>query len=745
MNLSILAKIYPGSLALALAMLSLPSLRAQDGEPATLDETVVSPPRGTAPSPRLTPPPSAPPAPPAPAEQPPLVLSDDTFTVPTLERVREELALTPGGISVIDAETYKEGRATNLKDALDYAPGVYVQPRFGADESRIAIRGSGIQRTFHGRGLMLLQDGAPLNLGDGGFDMQSVEPLAAQYVEVYRGANALRYGSTTLGGAINFVSQSGYTAAPLQARFEAGSFNTVRGQVSGAGVEGPLDYYATFTNSTTDGFREHSQQSTQRFFGNLGWRINDSLESRLYVTYVNTRSELPGSLSKEQMYLDPTVAARNPFAPMFDNVLSDWRRDFELFRVANRTTARIDDETEINLSTFFSYKDLDHPILFVIDQVTKDFGFDLNYVNRADIAGRENRLTLGILSQYGIADDNRFVNNLGQRGPRFSNNLQESLNISLYAEDVFYVADRLAVVFGAQGTYSLRDSDDRFPPFPGRIDSSDRQEFWGFAPKFGLLHDTAEWMQSFVNVSRSFEPPSFGELVAPAIGGAGLVDLDAQTGTTLEVGTRGANPSGRFSWDAAYFRSWIDKELLALSVAPNVTQTVNADHTIHQGVELGFELSLLEGIFTGGRGGKSVLDNDRIVLRNNYLWSDFRFSGDREFGDNRLGGIPEHYLRLELLYRHPSGFYFGPNLETAFGDWFVDSDNTLSANSYAILGLRAGFRTQQGLSFYVDARNLADEIYAATTGVVHSITAFNANQFFPGDGRSVFVGVEYQF
>src|SRR5690606_12447386 len=119
-----------------------------------------------------------------------------------------------------------------LKDALDFAPGVFVQPRFGAEEARLSIRGSGIQRTFHGRGIKLLQDGVPLNLADGGFDFQAVEPLSSRYVEVYRGANALEYGSTTLGGAINFVSYTGHDASPFTARFELGSFESIRGQIS---------------------------------------------------------------------------------------------------------------------------------------------------------------------------------------------------------------------------------------------------------------------------------------------------------------------------------------------------------------------------------------------------------------------------------------------------------------------------------------------------------------------------------
>jgi len=66
-------------------------------------------------------------------------------------------------------------------------------------------------------------------------------------------------------------------------------------------------------------------------------------------------------------------------------------------------------------------------------------------------------------------------------------------------------------------------------------------------------------------------------------------------------------------------------------------------------------------------------------------------------------------------------------------------------DEFVLLGFKVGYRSKQGLSFYVEGRNLSDEIYAATTGVVHSINPFNANQFLPGDGRSVYFGIEYQF
>jgi iron complex outermembrane receptor protein len=83
-------------------------------------------------------------------------------------------------------------------------------------------------------------------------------------------------------------------------------------------------------------------------------------------------------------------------------------------------------------------------------------------------------------------------------------------------------------------------------------------------------------------------------------------------------------------------------------------------------------------------------------------------------------------------------------------DWvpvktFVDHANTLSADPYALLGFKFGRRVEQGMSWFVELKNLTDETYAASTGVIERFTGANGAQFLPGDGRSVFAGVEYRF
>ena len=670
----------------------------------------------------------------------PAPTAEKSLTVPSVAAAQERINQIPGGATVIPAEEFKTGRASTLKDVLDYAPGVFTQSRFGSDEARISIRGSGLQRTFHGRGLKLLQDGVPLNLADGSFDMQAIEPLSAQHVEVVRGANALQYGSTTLGGAVNFVTPTGHTADRAQARAEYGSYNYVRGQISTGMTLGPADYYATATHYSTDGFRRHAEQSNQRVFANAGYQLGDHAETRMYFTYVQTYSELPGSITKAQMAADPRQANGG-------NVTLNQKRNFELLRLANKTTWSQDHHT-VELGTFWSHKDLDHPIFQVIDQNSNDLGLEARYRNDADLFGHRNRFLLGFNPTYGWIEDKRFANVAGNRGARTGESTQTSYNLDLYAENSHHLADRLALILGVQVSYANRDFQDRFLTDGNQTANPD---YWGYNPKLGLRYDFDDRNQVFANISRSFEPPSFGELSRPpgAAGAVvnGLLPLKAQTGTTIEFGTRGSH--GRVGWEAVYYHAWLRDELLQMNfpvagAPPDVfaPTTVNANRTTHSGVELGWNVRLLEDLTTPGNAQR---DGDRVVFRNAYQWNRFRFDGDNTFGNNQLPGMPEHYFRAELAYEHPCGFYAGPNVEWSIQKSAVDMANTLFADPYAILGLKVGYRTKKGISGYVEVRNVADERYAATTGVITRATPANSAQFNPGDGRTFYLGLEYKW
>ena len=668
-------------------------------------------------------------APPAPTsdELPAVVVSGkrhpdaSTLTQPDLPTARERLQRTAGGVGVVDAATYTEGRVSTLSDALGAATGVYVQPRFGAEESRVSIRGSGLQRTFHGRGLKLMQDGVPLNLADGSFDFQAVEALSARYVEIWRGANALQYGAATLGGAINFVSPNGYNGDRTRVRLEAGSRGYARAQLSTADVIGAFDYYVSTSAFVQDGYRRHADQDTRRNFANLGYRFSDQLETRVYLGHVDSDSELPGSLTWAQLQADPRQA--NPA-----NVTGDQKRDVHWTRLSSKTVYR-DGAHQFELFAFASDKSLFHPIFQVLDQDNRDRGVELRYAFDAPLAGRRNRLVLGIAHSQGRTAEDRFVNVAGDRGARTNQSRQTARNLELHAENQHHVLPDLALVTGLQATRSTRRLDDRFVAGTPADPVSERfeQRYDAISPKLGLRWDSSPQVQWFANVSRSFEPPSFGELA----GGLRPTLNDAQRAVSFELGTRGRTST--VEWDVVFYNARLRDELLQVATnTAGASVTVNAARTLHRGIELG-----LAGKALASAAG-------RVEWRLNGLWNDFRFRKDPTYGNRQLPGLPRHMVRAQAGYRLAGGTLLALQLEHS-GGYAIDFAQTQRAPAYTIWGLKAAGPVSQGVSWFVEGRNLSDRRHAVATGVLRDAQGRDQAQYLPGDGRSVYAGIDWRF
>jgi iron complex outermembrane receptor protein len=646
---------------------------------------------------------------------------ENSKTVPSVEKAREELAKTPGGTEVVDSDRYLTGRASTLADTFFLSPGVFAQPRFGSDEARLSIRGSGLQRTFHGRGIRVLQDGVPINLADGGFDMQAIEPTAAKYINVWRGGNALAYGSSTLGGAIDYISRTGLTDPGGFLRLEAGSWNYFRGTLAGGYAGDRTDAYSSFTYQSQDGFRDHAEQNNQRFFTNLGWQISDSIETRLYITGVATDSQIPGSISKSMLGKDPRSA--NP-----TNILQDQHRDFELYRIASQTTFENGDNIW-DITAAWTYKDLNHPIFQVVDQLSNDALISAAFTNRSDLFGHENQLKAGVLIGRGETHAAQYQNIGGKRGALVSDSDQIATNLEAFIENQFSLGNGFTAILGASAAHNRREIEREFagpPDYEFRYDE--------LAPKVGLRYD-GENFQIFANVSGSYEPPSFSETYTTNTA------RDAQSATTFEIGTRGEYKF--FRWDAAAYHAEIKDELLTvMDPITSMSTTTNAERTKHTGLEIGTEIDLL-----GNDWAEQAAH--RLVFRTAWTYGKFEFdrhsAGGYDYAGNEIAGIAPHLIRGELLWQNDRGWYAGPTFEWVPTKSFVDHRNTLSADPYALVGFKFGQRREEGLSWFIEARNLTDERYAATHDVVDNANGVDGPRFLPGDGRSVFGGIEWRW
>ncbi|WP_176590098.1 TonB-dependent receptor [Sphingobium sp. EM0848] len=635
---------------------------------------------------------------------------------PVVEAAAAKVVRAPGGVDVVPAEDFEDRLAVSLRDALSFSPGVYTQPRFG-QEVRISIRGSGLSRGYHMRGLTLLQDGIPINMADDNGDFQELDPQVFQHLEVYRGGNALRLGGSTLGGAINAVTPTGRTAPGVEMRVDGGSFDTLRAKAAYGYADEHGDAWAAITADRSDGDRDHGRRRALRFNGNVGLKLSDRVETRFYASAETIRQKLSGALNEDDALNHP---AKGNFA-------GDQARNIDSIRLQNRTTVALDGG-ELAFGVYYNAKALNHPIYQVVDQKSEDRGVFASLDLAGNWAGMPVELTLGTQARFGKGDFRQFVNVNGKAGAPTSYQKARAQTINSYGEARIAPVAGLWLIAGGIYTHGERRLDNRFAPA-----RSGDVSFDAFAPKFGLLFEPAKSVQFYANYSRSVELPGFIELGQTQFDSlaVGFVPLKPQKAWTAEIGTRGT--LGIAHWDVSIYRADLRGEMLQYGAGNSAipAATFNADRTRHQGVEAGLDLTLTPW----------------AALRQVYQYSDFRFRNDAQFGNNRLPVVPRHFYRAELKLGTEK-LSISPAIEWLPQGAWVDYANSKRVGDYATLNLGAQAEVKSGITLFVDARNLTGKRAIGDISAVvdySKLTPASQAIFYPIERRAVYGGVRARF
>jgi iron complex outermembrane receptor protein len=637
----------------------------------------------------------------------------------------------PGATTVIDQEEITSRVHRSLEDVLLFSPGVYAESFAAGPEMVISIRGSGIlQSGALVSGLTVLRDGLSINFPGGYAQPEMIDPLGISHIEVYRGSNALEYGSATLGGAVNFISPTGYTADRFRVGLQGGSYNFFRPYVSsGMAFENGLDYYIHASGYFTDGFRRSDDKTQTPYVNtNVGYRWNNRNETRFFYDFAQDRIGIPGALTQSQLDHDPKQVT-SPAAP-------DSRIRAPFSRFSLKHTAQFNEADRLELGAYYqiqtTYFLYEPGINFALNEQWRFFGLNLRHELHFPLFGKRNRVVWGAHYDSGSDREWDFFNvtpdGLGSIDFRAKRNAS---NAQFFLQDQIAITDSLSLIPGLQAAYSKRRQKDIFPAASAISDS-----YTGVSPKFGVLWQATNAVQLFGNANRSFEPPiaGFGPnfFTDDPITGT-IKKLDAQTATTLEIGTRGR--MSRINWELALYYSWVKNELL--TTQPNPPQPIfvnsNAD-THHSGIELGGEFVQPLAWLTG---------DDQVRMRAVYTYNHFRFDGG-SFGGNTLPLLPANVGNIEFRYEQPIGFYWGFNVKGA-SSAYVDFANTLKAKAYAVLGTRLGYQSAAGWSAFFEGVNLTNKAYANRISPTADAFGLDMRRFYPGWTRMFFGGFEYKY
>lgn len=711
---------------------------------------------------------------------------------------RKKLDNIAGGTSLAHMRNLNSQRSQTLKDALQREPGVIIQEFFGGnDQPRMNIRGSGIHSNPQSRGISLLQDGIPINFTDGSYIIGVLEPQASNLVEIYRGANALEYGSTTLGGAINFVTKNGYNASPLSLKLEGGSFDYYNVAVSSGFSKGKNDGFASLSYNHSNGFRDYNSSRRLNALINVGRRFTDKFESRLYASFTDLYFDIPGPLTRQQMKDNPKQSNRGikftfPYAAG-PNVLRDKpNRNSQIVRVGSKSVYQIDKNNLLSAMLYFQFAEdqFTYPISYGIRRdLNNDYGIRLTYEHKSE----RNNLLVGWHLSTGSIRQNGFVNKYGKRAGLFSKHDLHAKHNVLYFSDTYKFSDKLSANVSLQASWDSRKLEDLYPyatrpviffhpqngneirvPLPNKtVKVNGNFNYFGLNPKVGLIYKVQDNIRLFTNFSRSYEPPTFLDIISTSggfnpngstpeqkLGTANpnssptkinIANLKAQKASTFEIGTKG-NLGNKLLWNLSLYNTWVQDEIFMLASDYGIGGvTTNAPYnTIHRGLETAIQSTLAQNIFSKAE--------DELKLFVNYNWADFKFDGGKIYKGKQVAGIPKHYSYIALNYKHPIGLSAELNLESLWSKTPTDNRNTVYQDPYHLIGAKLSYKFNKW-TFYVQGNNLANKNYASSYLIRDIVntprmplppnapkpTNEDAATFIPGVGTNFVAGVNFIF
>lgn len=697
---------------------------------------------------------------------------------PEAAAVTRDLTRNPSSTVLISTEEIQRSRGYNLEDVFRLAPGVFFQSRGGATDGKLSIRGTNLSSNVNTWGITLLVNGLPFNSADGFAQLETIDLLAVDHIEVYKGAQAFKFGANSLGGAVNFVLKTGVNQSMVHIRGEGGSFGLYNSQLASGHTMKPFslfgetakgDYYVSMTGSGQDGYRTNSQQQAIRFNANVGVTINDRHQARMMVLHANVDSQLPGPLTLREFETNPRQAGA--WEDVGGNLLVCGRalpcrytNDSLLNRIGFVYQYRGDTGGMLTIAPFYQYWKWNSHFTQVLDHLTQDTGAEVRYSDANTVFGLPHRWVMGVSPWYGLNRFNLFKNNLGSLGDILQNRYIQTLNLGAYVEDEIHVLPSVAIVLGGRLDYSSRHATvtDFSPPGALAGARTGDRVFSAFNPKVGVIVHTSDTSQLYGNISRGYEAPINIQLMQP-LNAQGLVptgaflDVDAQRAWQFELGHRGVARQGEIAWDIAAYDLEMRKEILVTALRiPGVGEVAtyrNAGASRHLGVEAGGSLLLVKGVLTS----RSEPRQDHVTIRAAYTWRRYRFLDDvfkvsngATVADAQDGhaipGIPSHWITGELKYAHPLGWWMAPNIEWSPAGYFVDFDNRLKNPPFFIVNLKMGY-TYHNWTMFFEGRNLTDQNYSGSVmaGGVNGPNASTSRLFLPSWPLTFFGGVSFQW
>ena len=632
-----------------------------------------------------------------------------------------------GSVILIDRAQIEQVQPLSTEDVLRRVPGINIK---GEEETSI-VANFGIRGLSAGESKsLLLEDGVPvapgLFIGNDRYFNTRIQRVES--VEVLKGSASLRYGPSTIGGVVNYITKTPDDGVQLSAR--AGSFNMREMTLEAGAKNQSEDAFAgvVATKASSDGFMDKGYDMSDVMV-KAGLAISDKQKVGVKFSY----HENEANISYRGLLLaDYLNGERYNPAP------DDWY-------LTDRTALDLNHEVILGNNAKLN-------TLVYWSETTRDYWrYDVNTA-ASNAAGRwvytdtltgnnrgferlgiESRLSFdqqlfgyAAASEVGLrlmeeeSNDTRI--RATRAADRSGNNdrhiVDSATSVAGYAQSRIQLTDELAVTPGLriesyeQKRVILTDNN-----------NSAKTTNTELLPGVGLTYELTAQAQLYGGVYRAFSPASNGV----ALDGLTDQQLDGERSVNYELGLRGT--AGAANYEVSAFYMNFANQVVTGNSDPNLSQS-NAGKTEHTGMEflLGYEL-----------GGGFRIDSNATWVPT----SEFK-SGVN--AGNRIPYAPKVLANLALSYT-------GEALSVALtahhrGEQYADPTNIVDvpANAaggiwggllpaYTVYDLMAQYSVFDGFTVYGSVKNLADKQYIS--GLRQGI--------YVGPERSFEAGFRYRF
>jgi iron complex outermembrane receptor protein len=627
---------------------------------------------------------------------------------------------------------------------------VIAQSRYGGSDVRLSIRGFGARgagdRSNAGtsRGVRVLLDGIPETEPDGRTSFDLIDLAAAEQVEVVR-SNASAVWGNAGGGVIDISTARSSDGVLARVQQMGGSFGLIRTVVQGGTNFGDGSFAATFTNTSQDGWRAHSDSRRALINTALTAPLGESTKLGVFAAATNDLFHIPGPLTMAEALATP----RNANATYASR---DERRHNRVGRIGLTL-----DHSLSNSSSLSGLLYLNPKVLQRSERGTfRDFnryhiGGNLIYraaaelsptVHASTVIGVDEAYQNGTILFYALASD-------GTRGAELRDNKGEgAYNTGVFAQENLLFGGRLGLDVGAR--YDIIRYDYRSFIQP-KLNAA--KSFKRVTPKVGLNYMLSPVHSFYANVGGGIEAPAGNETDPASTFGQDTVTainplLDAIRSTTFETGTKHLitipvlGKASTLAYDVAAYWTEVRNDIVPYRGGRFY---FTAGKVRRRGIEAGASFLVPGGLELRGNTSYSSNRYVEYVVDSVHYGKPGAFA---DYADNQVAGVPSSSyaasvarslgaaipLRLELGVR-------------GVGEYFADDANRVQVPAYHTFGFTVATSRPIALGDRVESRafltidNLTDRHFIGSAFVNPDVVNGVPVAFEPGSPRSVVLSI----